>query len=316
MKGGPSPPREREPGFAGLPISTHGAQRAMEHIGRNLATSASTLCTLRRHGPSPRTGHFQGFALGDGWPARLQTVAGAPFSKRQPLAVRRHHPTTNCGELVTEAAVRLLLLLCADAARRFSGLDDASSSHQQIGPVDKALPALKLHVQHAMLFCLHAFLCVRVARMHVACMHTVLRCFCSCLLCRAADHAGGAVRCHDVRVVRAGPTLRPQPGIRGGSGRDCKRGGGGMGGAVPKRWRVTLSVACYVLYMCRPAMLPGCVYLHALLAPAHVLGCYHEVARIGAQRCLAAAAPKGRPCLLLRGSAPRRRWAAPFRVLL
>ena len=39
-------------------------------------------------------------------------------------------------------------------------------------------------------------------------------------------------------------------------------------------------VGCYVLYMCRPAMLPGRVYLqHASLAPAHVLGCYHGVAR-------------------------------------
>jgi hypothetical protein len=41
-------------------------------------------------------------------------------------------------------------------------------------------------------------------------------------------------------LVRAGLTLRPQPGIRGGLGRDCKRGGGGMGGAVPKRWTVSL----------------------------------------------------------------------------
>ena len=84
-----------------------------------------------------------------------------------------------------------------------------------------------------------------------ACMHTVLRCSAdACLLVPIfADHVGGAARCHAVRVVRAGLPLRsrrPSGHSREQevvTGRDCKRGGGGTGGAVPKRWRVS-SVCC------------------------------------------------------------------------
>ena len=50
-----------------------------------------------------------------------------------------------------------------------------------------------------------------------ACMHLVLRRSAdACLIVPiSADHPGGAARCHAVRVVRAGPPLLPQPGIRG-----------------------------------------------------------------------------------------------------
>ena len=61
------------------------------------------------------TDHFVTLRFARWWLA-CTTMDGdrrsAPLFKRQPLADRRHHPTTNCGELVTEAAVRLLFV-CA-----------------------------------------------------------------------------------------------------------------------------------------------------------------------------------------------------------
>ena len=63
----------------------------------------------------------------------FSTVAGAPFFKRQPIAGRRHHATTNCGKLVTERPMRSPLPVCADPARKCRGLDDASTSHEQVG---------------------------------------------------------------------------------------------------------------------------------------------------------------------------------------
>jgi hypothetical protein len=147
-------------------------------------------------------------------------VAGAPFFERQHIPGRRHHLATNCGKLVTEAAMCSPLRVCEDPARKFSGLDNASTSPGKVGQCPMhcllctACPACDVVL-------LNALLCVH-------CMHTVLRCSAdACLLVPIfANHDGGAARCHAVRVVRAGLPLRPQPGIRGGSGRDCKRAGG------------------------------------------------------------------------------------------
>ena len=80
-----------------------------------------------------RTCGLQRFALSGAWPAWRKTVAGAPFFKRQVIAGRRHHLTTICGKLVTEAAMRSPLRVCADPARKCSGLDDAGTSHGKVG---------------------------------------------------------------------------------------------------------------------------------------------------------------------------------------
>ena len=148
-----------------------------------------------------RKSGLQRFALGGAWHQGCRTVDGAPFLN-----------------------VRSALTLCADAARNCNSLDDASTSR----PEPNALLALNRMPRHAMLpECIAMCAC-----------HTFLRCFVdACFVMPiSADYAGGAARCHAAR----GPTLRPQPRIRGGSSRDCKRGRGGMGGVVPKRCQFCL----------------------------------------------------------------------------
>ena len=92
-----------------------------------------------------------------------------------------------------------------------------------------------------MLFRLNALLCMRVAC--ILCCGVFLQ-DARFIMPISSDHAGRAARFKVLHVET------PQPGIRGGSGRDCTREGVGMGGAVPKRWRVSVSVACYMCYTC------------------------------------------------------------------
>ena len=78
-----------------------------------------------------------------------------------------------------------------------------------------------------------------------ACMHTVLRCSAdACLLVPIfADHVGGLhVAMRFEWCVQAFPSGHVGPPATAGNKRRVgkglhRRGGGGMGGAVPKRWR-------------------------------------------------------------------------------
>ena len=140
------------------------------------------------------------------------TAAGRAFWRHQTGAGTRDRTRT------------MLRGATSGTARSCNSLDDASASR----PVPNALLALNRMPRHAMLpECIAMCAC-----------HTFLRCFVdACFVMPiSADYAGGAARCHAAR----GPTLRPQPRIRGGSSRDCKRGRGGMGGVVPKRCQFCL----------------------------------------------------------------------------
>jgi hypothetical protein len=156
------------------------------------------------------------------WPARRKTVAGAPDSfqataarrqipprraifKRQPTTGRRHHPTTNCGKLVTQGQC-VRPYLCAQIQR---GNVEAWTTRGLRMSKSACAQCTACFVTHAMRCCFPECIAMCAWR---ACMHTVLhRSAYACLLVPIfADHAGGAERCHAVRVVRAGLPIRPR----------------------------------------------------------------------------------------------------------
>ena len=140
-------------------------------------------------------------------------------------------------------------------------------------PVPNAM--LALYCMPGMRCCFAA--CIPICAWR-ACLHSSAA---ACLLLPIfADHAGGAARCHavrvGVRVVRAGLPLRPcRPS---GHSREQEVAGEGTVQEEAVAWAEQfprggdLSGACYVLCMCRPAMHPGRVsMLHSSLAPAWLL---------------------------------------------
>ena len=168
---------------------------------------------------------MQRFALGC-------TVGGTPFFKRQPLAGRRHHPTTNCGKLVTAAVMRSAL-----TSVRRSSAELQQHERRKPWPASAQCPACFVpYVLHALMFCLHTLLCLHVAR-----MPTVLRCFAHA--CFIIDHAGGG--CTLPCCSRTSPPATAGNKRRLGKGLQKRRLRNGRS--------VECSVACYVLYLCRHA---------------------------------------------------------------
>ena len=161
------------------------------------------------------------------------------------------------------------LLVCADPAQQSCCLQAASTSHGTVDPCPMqcllciACPTCDVGL-------LHALLCVHGARMYAHCLAACL------LLSIFADHPGGAARRHAVRVVRADLSLRPRR--PSGHSREQEEAREGTAQEEAVAWAEQfprgggLSGACYVLYMCHPAMPPGRVsMLHSSLAPAWLL---------------------------------------------
>ena len=125
-----------EPGFVGLPLS--GAQRAVNQLGRDLATTGLIWCSPGQHRgsvrvrtsgnvdcrdlrsvgaglhsgctPGPDTGGDPDAGVATEYLSELTRAARKRhLSKRQMLASCPNHPTTHCGKLVTAAAVRSAL---------------------------------------------------------------------------------------------------------------------------------------------------------------------------------------------------------------
>ena len=69
----------------------------------------------------------------DSHPDGEEGVAMCALCMAQAIPGRRHHLTTTCGKLVTEAAMRSPLLVCADPARKYRCLDATSTSHGKVG---------------------------------------------------------------------------------------------------------------------------------------------------------------------------------------
>ena len=145
---------------------------------------------------------------------------------------RRHHPTIRCGKrsvtFCKEAACALLLRLCAGAPRSCTSPKDTSSLHGQADLC--AVHCLLSTACPAMLFCMPALLCMHAGTctcLLTCCLAVLLSC-CLATVCFIvpifADHALGQ-GLHVDKLFEwcvQDLTLRPQPGIRGGFGRDCK----------------------------------------------------------------------------------------------
>ena len=95
------------------------------------------------------------------------SMDGAPIFKRQPLAGRRHHSTTNCVKLVPAGAGGLC---CALTSVRRSSAELQQPGRCEPGPACAQCPACFLpHARHALLFCRNALLrCM--SRMNAYCL--------------------------------------------------------------------------------------------------------------------------------------------------
>ena len=128
-----------------------------------------------------------------------------------------------------------------------------------------------------------------------ACLNTVLRCSAdACLLVPIfADHVGGLhVAMRFEWCVQAFPSGHVGPPATAGKkrreGRDCETRGGGMGGAVPKRWRSVWCMLCVIHVsgrLCRRAVCLCRTHMafarlasmrdnirHTSFSPQHLLG--------------------------------------------
>ena len=149
----------------------------------------------------------------------------------------RHHSTTYPGSLFLAAALRsspALVCRCSQHWHRLVVVRLAWACCHEKGAA--AMQCLPCNAS-----CIHV---LNTLRWHIL---TAFRSFAlACLLCAdSPTHAGGVARCHAVRVVRR-ICPRLQPGTRVGSGRDCMRGGGGIGRPVPKRRKSAMPVACHL----------------------------------------------------------------------
>ena len=146
--------------------------------------------------------------------------------------------------------MRSPLPVCVDPARKCRGLDVASTSHEQVG-----LCAMQCLLCNACQACdgdvvlLNALQCVHAAHACILFCGVLLLLPCSCRF-SLTTLAGLHVPMLFEWCVQAFPSGHVGPLATAGNKRwelregTAKRGGGGMGGAVPKRWRSVWCMLC------------------------------------------------------------------------
>ena len=138
------------------------------------------------------------------------------------------------------------LLVCADRARMYPCLDDTSTPHGKVGLcliqclLCTACPACDVVLLNALL-CVHA---AHACKLYLGVL-LMLACLCRFSLTTVA---GLHVAMLFEWCVQAFPSGHVGPPATAGKkrreGRDCETRGGGMGGAVPKRWRSVWCMLC------------------------------------------------------------------------
>jgi len=139
------------------------------------------------------------------------------------------------------------LLVCADPARKYPCLDDKSTPHGKVGlcPLHcllcTACPACDVVL-------LNALLCVHASHACILSRGALLMLACSCRF-SLTTVAGLHVAMLFEWCVQAFPSGHVGPPATAGNKRRVgkglhTRGGGGMGGAVPKRWRSVWCMLC------------------------------------------------------------------------